>query len=765
MPSKSLCRSNESIIEALTKKSDKEEAYFKSLTRNALVKKGHALGVLNDQELRSSLLYDTTVIKSYLWTFIDDSIHRCRVREYVLQCNKLQQRAYFTLKTAYFACASGELGSRRFNESTFVSAILDKPLEAFCYIVLPEHFNENKTHPIRDIIDSVKVKYPLLDDFADINALRDVATQSGFDNTKKYIATKLRTAVFNHITVHLYRRIRGSMHSRRISERTEVNGMMELFMTGFTKKTVGKRDRHTVVNLRRVFLSDEDAMSENVPLPPIPTTNPTHQMTMLHLECCRLAIGTDGEFSPFPNASLGRNYQRLCTRIAQYVLQVENFEVAFHLGYESSKKRGKLSRTIKHNRRNCKRNGYFTIGTTERSAFVSSIETDGVGVSIVVSTERLMNKYKTKYEPRTEAQKRKYAEEKRSEEVSQLQKLLPRAIVKGLDPGRVSLYTTAEEKEDDTFERRFYSRNRHLEKSGRKRMKAWREERTAIPVMVQAMKELSLTAGSHGCNGSAWISYVNARHANRRLLWREFLYNDERYKKRMVEVRLGRRALARAADNLIMEGLLQNRPVIIGYGTGRGNGGGHKGEASVPVKAMYRELKMAFKRHRVEGGVLDVWEHYTTQKCHRCEKFMATRIVPWTLEDIEKQERRNRRKYEQISAREVNGKEERRCQKELKELAHPDPPLNERMKRDRDFRVCEHCSYGEQTKKTRNRDFNAAINILKITNCELQGERRPIYLCPEAKRKREGKIISEESSSEKQIESSGRESRRKKTQH
>ncbi|MFB6197900.1 MAG: hypothetical protein ABEI52_06485, partial [Halobacteriaceae archaeon] len=35
----------------------------------------------------------------------------------------------------------------------------------------------------------------------------------------------------------------------------------------------------------------------------------------------------------------------------------------------------------------------------------------------------------------------------------------------------------------------------------------------------------------------------------------------------------------------------QRRPVIVGYGNGRGNGGGHKGEQGVPVKEMYRARK------------------------------------------------------------------------------------------------------------------------------------------------------------------------------
>ena len=70
----------------------------------------------------------------------------------------------------------------------------------------------------------------------------------------------------------------------------------------------------------------------------------------------------------------------------------------------------------------------------------------------------------------------------------------------------------------------------------------------------------------------------------------------------------------------------------------------------------------------------------------------------------------------------------------------PDPPYAERTKGDRDFRICEHCSSNEQTRKLRNRDFNASINILKLLWSELRGEARPGYLCPEP-RGRKRKLI------------------------
>jgi len=113
----------------------------------------------------------------------------------------------------------------------------------------------------------------------------------------------------------------------------------------------------------------------------------------------------------------------------------------------------------------------------------------------------------------------------------------------------------------------------------------------------------------------------------------KFLMNDTKCKLKMTRFRLSQRASARAADRLVLEGnqsedrddrKVPRRPVIIGYGTGRDNGGRHEGEQAVPVKAMYRALLEAFKRHRI----LNMWEHLTTQMCHRRHEKTKPRIVP-----------------------------------------------------------------------------------------------------------------------------------------
>ena len=88
---------------------------------------------------------------------------------------------------------------------------------------------------------------------------------------------------------------------------------------------------------------------------------------------------------------------------------------------------------------------------------------------------------------------------------------------------------------------------------------------------------------------------------------------------------------------------------------------------------MYTALRQAFRRHRVKGGILDVWEAYTTQKCHRCSEQLATREVLFTEDDI-------------IKCTKKHNCMRRRAEAEGAPLPpDPDPPFESRSKRDRDF--------------------------------------------------------------------------------
>jgi len=70
-----------------------------------------------------------------------------------------------------------------------------------------------------------------------------------------------------------------------------------------------------------------------------------------------------------------------------------------------------------------------------------------------------------------------------------------------------------------------------------------------------------------------------------------------------------------------------------------------------------------------------------------------------------------------------------RRQKTDRDFRRPAPPDRSRDRLRRRVRLCEHCSSSDQPWKLRNRDFNAAIDILTLLETTLRGEERLTYLC------------------------------------
>jgi len=144
------------------------------------------------------------------------------------------------------------------------------------------------------------------------------------------------------------------------------------------------------------------------------------------------------------------------------------------------------------------------------------------------------------------------------------------------------------------------------------------------------------------------------------------------------------RALACVADRVLFYGIVLKKPVIAGYSTGCGNGGGHRREHPIPVEYMCRVTKQGLTSHgpAIERGCLaDVWVRLTTAKCHWCEG---------RSEGVYKEDETGR-----VSA-------------------------------DRKLRASMEC--GKKIRRHENQQTGAVINILRLLTPELDGTERPASL-------------------------------------
>lgn len=200
-------------------------------------------------------------------------------------------------------------------------------------------------------------------------------------------------------------------------------------------------------------------------------------------------------------------------------------------------------------------------------------------------------------------------------------------------------------------------------------------------------------------NASIHKTYLSTFVEHMDVLRKEFLENDERAKIKMEWYRGRKRAVEQVVMSVFRRAMESgSRKVLVGFGSAKMKSHGHGSQdTSVPVVEIKKALRRGFNKHGIEGYVQDVWEFRTTKTCYRCKNEME--IV--YLQDDDGAFKRDDR----------------------------DMKIE-----DRDFRRCTHCVCREERPKLRNRDFNAAINIMLAFKAALAGEERPQHLRPQRKR-------------------------------
>lgn len=200
----------------------------------------------------------------------------------------------------------------------------------------------------------------------------------------------------------------------------------------------------------------------------------------------------------------------------------------------------------------------------------------------------------------------------------------------------------------------------------------WEAERVkTVPNLKTTLEALSEGDGKQN-----FVSYAEKIHANYRLITGEYLYNKERALWNMRLYRLKKRSMDKAIQTIFT--MAKGKNVVIGVGDAHFAATG-KGEKAVPTTALTKALFKA--KHRYNGKVkfVNVWEYNTTKKCCECGH------------DTEK-------------GIQANGRHSNR------------------------LRLCPNCG-NKTTIKQRDRDVQAARNILWLLQHKLAGSVRPWHLC------------------------------------
>lgn len=368
----------------------------------------------------------------------------------------------------------------------------------------------------------------------------------------------------------------------------------------------------------------------------------------------------------------------------------------------------KLKRAMKDRKR------WRSIGASKMNpgARVDSIETDGVGLRIVVKTKEPMKDYckpiggrRSKPTPKSVQRKPK--------KTSLLDDFPhhPRAFVSGtappifvsMDEGRAkpfsaSISQVVYKKPTSTA----FHRARYYSEMGFKSRQMWEEEIVAMnPALKSAIEALSVTGGIKNCDHACWERYLATEGAHRTVLDDQYYGNVERARWTMRLFRSKKRSLDGAARRLVTSAtfadgkrLPLDRPLVVGAGDAVFPSCGPHGELPAPTAQFARALVRALKgeqrtgRH-VETHSLD--EFRTTMCCCSCGGVSVRPMV--------RKKKRNREGVETI-------KDGPSCR----------------------LRQCTDVQCNPDG-KFRDRDVQGSRNLLWILVAKYYGFSRPEYLC------------------------------------
>lgn len=632
-------------------------------------------GRVSEAELHASMSYRVSCVKTTLRSIGCSSSIQSRIRLYSIVASKIQHRmgALLNMCVVYNKGDAAAL-SQIASISQTVQLLRDTML---------------KSDNMPEVVQRTLLRMPSIWDTGPRE--QELELMTSWDQAKTYMANRFVANVQVHVKTHLERRIKKRLSASLVSTSFDV-AYNYVFAKGDPPDHQGDKSVCDVLaaRLRGLKLITADGFClparEKVPV----------DIMLFHFE---LAFDAGSAFQPFPLANTvsrvhARVDERIYDKLTVGIPEAPSFQEFVKKRIQPARQRKKWTKhSFRRIRRSstAKKKGFRKVKRKKRAKIqvvkkgqkIASFESDGYSVSLTVQT------------PHSSPAENLEAKQFHQQQLDKFRAVFDSESgcwVAGNDPGRRNIATQAVLLADEDplavpAKRVQFTRAQWNRVIQSKRQRAWEAKRRIGAVQI-ALDALSESGGKRGCDEEKWTNYITKSLEHQETLHREFLHNDERSKRRLYGYSLRRKAIDATASRLVTSP--DGRPLIIGYGDGNFCSHGRGGtDTSVPTKSLFRAVQLAFKKKEVKGGVLKVWEHSTTAKCHRCQ---------YRLDKVYKT---------------VNGN----------------------LVEDLDFRRCSHCEH-EQRPKLRNRDWNAALNIRVVVMSILRGEDRPEYLMPESRRAR-----------------------------
>eukprot|EP00873_Tetraselmis_striata_P028191 jgi/Tetstr1/448455/TSEL_035723.t1 len=605
-----------------------------------------------------------------------------RIRSYSVLCTKLHRRASALLNMTVCENINNE------DNLLKICDILSSPLKIKPIVVCLRD-------PLSDLFEKCLRKHKYIDSLGP--SLNELSLVSHWSNVKTYVANKIHANIKTQIKSHFLKRLKTYV-------RSHVKGPPDAAVKYlFGESPCENVEDRTLIESIVDRLGKGGLLKDG--LPEIPAEGLPSSLIKFHFDLCK---ASEKGFRPLPFPSIGaRHHARIDPGVFSTLMRdLPDAERDLHrelkltrelwnrkanrvIGYKKRQREKKVNRRGENKRtKKFRRYNRLKVRKLKDTQWVSSIETGGVAVSIVV---------KTLHRP---AREKKDVDQHYEEELRKIREVYNNCSpsITAFDPGHVFLLTGATIPKSDlnmeahkgemvsSAKHSAFSRAPWAKICRQGEQRTWEEERRSTAEVKEALDKLTESGGGRSSDIDIWAKFVKAAADRIDTLDKEFLLNDERCKRRFTCFKRKQSALMKVAGFAIRKE--EKTPILIGVGHANVSATMKGCPISVPTKAIQKSIKRAFSQHDKKGYIMKVWEHRTTKTCYKCFNEM------------------------EIMYKEKDGKQ---------------VP-------DRESRRCNHCKHGPdehgpERPKERNCDFNAAKNILLAFIAILQDKPRPQHLC------------------------------------
>ena len=600
------------------------------LTKTQLLRYARGLDVITDAELIASTEPNFLTRKCYLRTLIGSPYMLQKIESYVQCYSMLFVRAHQIANLAFHLHADvplarpQELIRDRLFWSPRTTGDNTEPLRPstelyhLCFETnYPELIQEMfypevrpGNRPMYPIIANVMNLYShILQHLLPANCIQTMCA-TGWYRTKRYVAEKMRSTMDLYVRKSVVRHVKS--YVRNLQDDIDPDVLVSLVSRPWhpPPDEVHPFVVKIIRDLRETFgMTDESYLPDQA-------LNMTEHVLDLHLHFARIGIL---KRKLMPCGNLDRKYAVIDTDIAWFLFSEARgpftARMAFlresrfldSIGFSPDQydrayrsKRYHLSRRPGNRKKDRRiRKKWRKRGrkrTVPQGARCATVNTDGTGLSLCISyIPRLLPIYD---EPVPNRKKRKLIEKVEEREITQMRvdDGGTRPVFVGIDGGRAKILCSAIDYGDGHLPTtKTFTRHQYYYSMGHRRRQSQIRQRVGDnPALQHAIEALGIAGQSHNI-----LAYITTQNLHSEVLLDEYVRSTFYSLQKMRAFRLKKSSLDRAANGLIDSARKAGRRLVVGFGNAQFGWTGRR-EKSVPVKGIVKALLAAKKRKENE---------------------------------------------------------------------------------------------------------------------------------------------------------------------